>query len=121
MTVGSDGAEWNAALPGRGQVLEAHAKCVAALDAGRLDRGIGDHLAASMSVRDLRRGVFWEGSDGPRHAANLAWAEPTVLLGDGLIHQDRKRVESRPRQGVKLPAYELSRRRRVVGTPLDRR
>ena len=71
---------------------------------------------------DLCRSVFWEGSDGPRHAANLAWAEPTVLLGNCLVHQDRERVESRPRQGAKLPADQLGRRRRVVvGAPLERR
>ena len=78
MSVRSDRAEWNAALPGQGQVFEAHAKCVARLDAGRLDRGIGDHLAARMSVGDLRRSVLWKGSDGPRHAANLARAQLAV-------------------------------------------
>ena len=96
MSARGDWAERNASLPGQGQVLEADAKQVARLDAGRLDRGIGDHLAARMSVRDLRRGGFWEGSDGPRHAANLAWAKPTVLLGNGLIHQ----IESVSRAGI---------------------
>jgi hypothetical protein len=65
-------------LPGLGQVFEAHAKHVAGLDAGRLDRGVADDLAARMSVRNFCRGVLREGSDGARHAANHALAKPSV-------------------------------------------
>ena len=47
----------------------------------------------------------WKEWDGPRHAANLALAEPTVLLGNCTIHQDRERVECRQRECVKFTTY----------------
>jgi hypothetical protein len=38
-----------------------------------------------VSVRDLCRGVLLEGSDDPRHAANLAWAEPAVGAAPAVV------------------------------------
>ena len=105
MSIRGHRAEWNAALPRRGQVLKAHSECVAALGAGRLDRCIGDRLAARMSVGDLCRSVLRKGSDGPRHPANLARAQLAVLLFNGTIDQDRKRVKCRQRERLKFSPY----------------